>query len=183
MGDVLVSVKEGDTLEILVDWIVKDGKVFLSQYDLLKNDEKEIYCLPMTEIGQEYVISLLEIDNKNTLEILENNYPEVGTRLGSFTSYPMFSVDFSEIKGLNEYKITATWPFMYTTIYEWYIKDKVSTESIETKLYEFFDFASYKINQVLSRNFRSFFLSFIKNKVDFTKYILQKSTVHTHKIL
>ena len=140
LGDVSVSVKEGDTLEILVDWIVKDGKVFLSQYDLLKNDEKEIYCLPMTEIGQEYVISLLEIDNKNTLEILENNYPEVGTRLGSFTSYPMFSVDFSEIKGLNEYKITATWPFMYTTIYEWYIKDKVSTESIETKLYEFFDF-------------------------------------------
>ncbi len=137
--DISFPVKEGDTIQIFVDWIVENDMVYLSYYDELENNEKGIYCLPMTEIGEKYVLSFIEIENKEVLEILENNYPEVNINIGSFTSYPMFSTDFSEIKGLNEYKITSTWPFIYATAYEWYMKDSVSKDANENRLYEFFD--------------------------------------------
>lgn len=139
VGNTSVPVNEGDTLQIVVDWIVEDGEVLLSHYKEFGGEEKWIYCVPMMEIGQKYVLSFAEIENKEVLAALEKNYPEVDTRLGSFTAYPMFSVDFSEIKGLKEYKIMPTWAYIYLTVYEWYMEDKVSVESNEAKLYDSID--------------------------------------------
>ncbi len=138
-GDTSVNVNDGEVIQIIVDWIVRDGEVLLSHYVDMGNGEKGIYCLPMTEIGQKYVLAFADIENKEVLGILEKNNPEIDTRIGSFTSYPVFSVDFSEIKGLNEYKVMTTWAYMYATVYEWYMKDKVSQDSNEYKLYDMFD--------------------------------------------
>ncbi len=144
-GDIKGKIKEGDTIKIIVTWIVEDDKVQMTYSTFA--DEKEMNTLnfPMTEIGENYVIGLNEIKNDQMNEIIKENAPEhVGLLASNFT-YPIFAKDFTTIKNLSEFNYVLACPQIYVAIYDRYMKGNVSEDSEETRFYNCFKDKVYSV--------------------------------------
>ena len=145
LGDVEENLREGDTIKILVTWLVEDNKIYMTHGTFEGEKEKYIFNFPMTEVGKPYVIGLNKINNETTEKIIEENVPEYKELLAANFTYPIFADDFTEIKNMSEYKYAPACVQIYVAVYDRYIKGKVSENSLETKFYNCFKKAVYSI--------------------------------------
>ena len=153
--------KKGDTIKIIVPYIIDNDEVIMSYGSYYSLDRKETHIFPMTEVGKKYVVSIYERADSETLyrmsgtnqrycefaevaEIWEgyikDNCPELsGVNLDLLSSYPMFSMDVSETMNLNAYRFDPGWVQMYVAIYDRYMKGNISESAPETQFYELYN--------------------------------------------
>ncbi len=138
------EVVENQTMKIVLPYIVEDEKIIMSYGSYEYQTEKLTDIFPMAEVGKKYVVAFYELGHKSTLELIENNFPELAeVNLHLLSSYPMFNMDFSNEKNLGEFNFRLAWVQMYVATYDRYIKDKALPDSPETSFYNCFKEAVY----------------------------------------